>query len=427
MSSIQEFTARLLRAGDGGAIADRLRSRGAKALPRAMVRVGRDPMVLATVDPAELKDLALLALAFDVTTEADATRLQLRGGGGLILDEITVGPGHVRLVLFSPLGRASLVARSPEGRVAKAKVEKLVLYGFAAAHLKLARLAKGGDPKPPFDWSCAYLDPEPDDIGGRLRLRTFRHLTKPTPAPMGRGLSVLLEPGDEMSRAFFISGAYEPETGAAIRALLPRSGVFVDGGAYCGMFTLLAARLVGVGGRVFAFEPSEREFARLEANIALNRLTNVTASRAALAQAPGTATLRLAEPGHAGHNTIGSAFAYPAVKMVASPQVRTVALDDALAEAGATRCDLIKLDLMGAELMALKGAQKTLARFRPTLLLGLYAPALEAHDAQPDDLRALLQAQGYALRDLDPQSGRILAGWSPEPSASKIVAALPED
>jgi FkbM family methyltransferase len=55
-----------------------------------------------------------------------------------------------------------------------------------------------------------------------------------------------------------------------------------------------------------------------------------------------------------------------------SAEVATTTLDDLVAERGLDRVDFIKLDIEGAELQALRGAQETLRRHRPKLALAAY-------------------------------------------------------
>ena len=73
--------------------------------------------------------------------------------------------------------------------------------------------------------------------------------------------------------------------------------------------------------------------------------------------------LRVAEAGHAGHNTIGSGFAYAGVAAAGVVEVPATTLHIALA--GLARCDAIKLDVEGAELRALLGGAAEIARLRP--------------------------------------------------------------
>ena len=61
-------------------------------------------------------------------------------------------------------------------------------------------------------------------------------------------------------------------------------------------------------------------------------------------------------------------------------KIRTVTLDAAVAAAGLASVDFIKMDIEGAELRALKGAEATLRRFRPRLAVCLYHRPEDFHD-----------------------------------------------
>lgn len=53
----------------------------------------------------------------------------------------------------------------------------------------------------------------------------------------------------------YVRGDYEPWTAGFLRHHPSRGMIFLDVGAHAGYWSLLAARLVGPTGRVFAFEP----------------------------------------------------------------------------------------------------------------------------------------------------------------------------
>ena len=273
-------------------------------------------------------------------------------------------------------------------------------------------------------WPRWYGTPEARDAAAQQRLRAFAAMNAPVLVTVLDGLKIWLEPGDELSRALLLSGTYEPETLLAIRTLLPQGGVCLDAGAHCGMISLFAATCAGPHGRVLAFEPSPREFARLQANLAANNLPHLTAHQSAIAETAGTVTLRLAEPGHAGHNTIGTAFAYPGVQVADRVQVQATTLNAALA--GLDRCDLIKMDIEGAELRALRGGEAALARLRPALILEVFDAALAGSGDTVADLMAWLEAHGYQARDIDPATGRFDAPAHMAPGQSKNIVALPK-
>lgn len=62
------------------------------------------------------------------------------------------------------------------------------------------------------------------------------------------------------------------------------------------------------------------------------------------------------------------------------------------------RAMLIKCDVEGAEQLVLSGAEETLRRIRPELLLSVHPPALPAYGHSKEGVRALLESLGYRIR-----------------------------
>src|SRR5690349_15847530 len=80
---------------------------------------------------------------------------------------------------------------------------------------------------------------------------------------------------------------HEPESTGAFWDAIRLGSLVVDGGANMGGFSLLASRRAGPSGRVFAFEPDPRNFARLAAR--LRRYANVEPVAKAISAASGQA------------------------------------------------------------------------------------------------------------------------------------------
>ena len=68
--------------------------------------------------------------------------------------------------------------------------------------------------------------------------------------PWFEGLELFIRPDEDLSRAVYVSGTYEPASLLAMKRLLPAGGVFVDVGANVGLYSMLASRWVGSEGRV---------------------------------------------------------------------------------------------------------------------------------------------------------------------------------
>jgi FkbM family methyltransferase len=401
---------------------------GAEALAALGARVAAElPAQEATrvALPALPQPPALLVVAADIEVHNTGNiDLQLRTDREPASDRLFCAPGtgrHRAFLFAPPADGLHLALASDEGT---ARIAAVTVLALPADALHPNRLVPQVPLAPDPGWGRVYGHLAHADLIGRLRARAFAALSAPVPVTLMGGLTVRLEPGDELSRALMLSGLYEPETLLVLRALLPPGGTFVDVGANCGIMSLFAAQCVGPAGRVIALEPSPREFARLRDNVAANRFGQVTLHQAAAAEAGGTVTLRLAERGHAGHNTIGAAFAYQGVATAQQLDVPAVTLDHILRNL--PRCDAIKMDVEGAELRALRGGAEAIARLRPHLVLEVFDAALAGHGATVADVLAWLEAHGYEPRDIDPATATFEAPARVAPGESKNIVAVPK-
>jgi FkbM family methyltransferase len=153
-------------------------------------------------------------------------------------------------------------------------------------------------------------------------------------------------------------GEFSPDEAKMLSRLVAPGSYVLDGGANQGAFTVMLARLVGLEGAVYAFEPQRLTYQVLCANAALNSLVNVHAIHAALGAAAGTVIIPLLDPRHTYHS--GGVT----VRMGGQGEVVRVMTIDSL---DLPRLDLVKLDIEGHERAAIRGAAKTLARHRPVL------------------------------------------------------------
>lgn len=78
-------------------------------------------------------------------------------------------------------------------------------------------------------------------------------------------------------------------------------------------------------------------------------------------------------------------------------QVHVTTLDRFVDHEGLTRLDLVKIDIEGAERRFLKGAARTLVRFRPIIMVELSPATLEVFGESSEGLIRDLEEAGYAL------------------------------
>jgi FkbM family methyltransferase len=209
------------------------------------------------------------------------------------------------------------------------------------------------------------------------------------------GLRMEVVAADAIGRALYLYGLFEVRETTFVRAALRRGDLFVDVGANAGYYTLLASRIVGNDGAVVALEPSPRVRERLERNVRLNDLRNVTIRAQALAAEEGEAPLFVSED----PNNSGIASLRPGAGRAAAPQMVAATTLDEIAEELDRPIDLLKVDVEGAELEVFAGGGRTLS--------GPDAPAIVFETFGDTGVFEALGKAGYEVRALryDPRSG----------------------
>ena len=194
------------------------------------------------------------------------------------------------------------------------------------------------------------------------------------------------------------AGDYEAATRRLLtRAIQPRT-VVVDGGAHIGLFSLLASARLGSTGRVYAFEPDPYNFRALRHNVARAGATGiVTTVNAALADVIDTATFHSSSGTIAG-SLIDKSYVHDGVAHVVS----TTTIDASIPVADGTPA-VLKLDVEGAEPLALAGARRLLAGASRVVVVFEQNPtALREGGFQPAasfELCAELGLQTYKVAD----------------------------
>lgn len=206
-----------------------------------------------------------------------------------------------------------------------------------------------------------------------------------------------------------LTGAYEPSETDFVRANLREGDTFLDIGANIGWFTTLAAQIVGPSGIVHAFEPRDETRALLARSIADNATDDIVELHDAIvSDQPGQSRLTWMEGGNNPGGTRIMSAAEPSGEGMTTQSARAIAIDDLGIDG---RLSLIKMDIEGAEGLALKGARQTLARHRPVILTELYDPSLQFVSGMAiGDFGVLVKDLDYQVRRLvDGEAGEIIA------------------
>jgi FkbM family methyltransferase len=174
--------------------------------------------------------------------------------------------------------------------------------------------------------------------------------------------------------------------------ILGTGQTFLDIGAYHGIYSVVAGERVGRGGRVIAFEPSPRERHRLGLHLRWNRIRWAKIEPYAVGSQASLASFFQVVAGDPTRNGLKP----PATDdSVAKITVNTVSLDQYMKETGLSRVDVMKLDVEGGEMEALRGAEKLFHTFRPVLICELLDETTRVWGYNACEIVSLLKGAGY--------------------------------
>ncbi len=202
---------------------------------------------------------------------------------------------------------------------------------------------------------------------------------------------------EALERAYFSDQMHERDALGVLRGLLNGARCFVDVGASLGQFTRCAAETMS-GGRIVAVEADPERFERLQANCkawAASSPCEIVGVHAAAVDHDGAVTFFTTDSRVSGGLFVHETATSGAGGLPVSWRKITVqgCRLDALA---ADRIpDVVKIDVEGAELRVLKGADRLLRRGHTIFLVELHPWTDPGGQRGPGDVEALMAARGY--------------------------------
>lgn len=203
--------------------------------------------------------------------------------------------------------------------------------------------------------------------------------------------------GRVLTRSLLEAGYWDPTISGLMRQVLAPGATFVDAGANIGYFSVLASRLVGPEGRVFAIEPDQLNLEILRANLWRHACSNVTVLPVAAWHEP--AHLNIARPPEEGAvaqvgGETGSGQLIPAARI------------DQLIDGPV---DYIKIDTELTDHIVVKSAEGII-HDNPSLLITVeFHPWERTHTGDsPADVLKVYKELGLEVYEIDP-AGRFLS------------------
>jgi FkbM family methyltransferase len=178
-------------------------------------------------------------------------------------------------------------------------------------------------------------------------------------------------------------GCYESEKQKAFIKQIKLQDIVYDIGAHVGFYTLLASKLVGDRGKVYAFEPLPRNIFYLKKHISLNKLKNVEIIEAAVSDKEGEENFLEGDSYTSKLDSRGSFT------------VKTISLDNLIKNKKILPPNVIKIDVEGAELKVLLGAKDIIEKYKPVIFIALDNPNTKEKVIQ------MIKNFGYNVLDLN--------------------------
>jgi len=197
---------------------------------------------------------------------------------------------------------------------------------------------------------------------------------------------------DDLARAIDTLGVYDLVVTEAIWRLVRPGDTVLDVGANVGYMSLVAAARMGLGGRVFAFEPHPQLFDELSRNASRVRTrfpgVAVTPRREALSDSAGTAWLHVPKEFAQKRGLSSISATREGIEIV------TKRLDDCASEFG-NDIALMKIDVEGHEPAVFRGARSLLESGAVRHII------LEEHGRYPTEAVTFLEGMGYVVFGLE--------------------------
>jgi FkbM family methyltransferase len=221
-----------------------------------------------------------------------------------------------------------------------------------------------------------------------------------------------LDPVSDLGYRILNQGEYEPEMISVLTACLTSGSIFVDLGTNEGYLSLRASKLVGPKGHVYSIEPQSRLWPVIIKNLLLNRATNYTLIPYAVSEAEGNIDMVI----------------YPSINTGASSAVRTLRtsrfetercaalpLSDIIDRFNIPAIDLMKIDIEGFELNALRSLGRYLAQgVVKRFIIEVHPRQMRDLGQSPDELSDLMRRSGY--RRIESEAGELWEFESPDRS-----------
>ena len=232
-----------------------------------------------------------------------------------------------------------------------------------------------------------------------FRARNFKEEKVVDLSYFGNSFKLVINPKNEhLDKWIYVYNSYETTILEEIMKNIKKGDKVLDVGANIGHHSLFMSRLVGEKGTVTAFEPISFLRSQFEKSIKINQIKNIKISSLALGEKESSETIYICESNVAGSSLVNSS------KGGKEEFIHVAPLDSL-----SLTTSFIKIDVEGYEYFVLKGAEETIKRSRPTILLE-YSPLYyeRTNPTHKKEIITFLRKYNYEIFDLEDSRKKVI-------------------
>ena len=219
---------------------------------------------------------------------------------------------------------------------------------------------------------------------------------------MIQGSKMFLGKGDPLNIS--IEGVWEESNTKIFKNSINEGDIVVDVGASIGYFTLLAAKLVGNKGKVFAFEPGPENFKILKKNVEVNKYDNIILEQKSVSDINGKINLNFTE--HIGFHSTDFSSDDPVCLRLPTTSITLDKYFENLNLIG--KINFIKMDVEGGEFKVLSGMRTILKQQKNLKILTEFMKYfLIQVGSDPKEMLSLLDHNGFTLFNIDDKNQKL--------------------
>ncbi len=171
------------------------------------------------------------------------------------------------------------------------------------------------------------------------------------------------------------------------------NNIVLDIGAHIGLFSIVAAQIVGSGGKVYAFEPTPKTNALLNKTVNINKQQQVIEIRTeAMGAQPGKTVFFISDREGDNGNSLVS---YKEDRKINGIDITVQSIDNFVKEKKLQKINFIKIDVEGAEFDVLHGAVETFNKFKPACILSIHPDAIAVKGDKLADIYDFIKKINY--------------------------------